>query len=279
MGEGCNCKLLVTSQVKPESSWNVEDLIVDVNDEVNAVFTTNSDGVVTYKSSNEDVATIDEAGNIALVSNGTAVITATVAETETYLADSKSITIVVTKDGYVDVTFAYSDADLLGQGATEVGGPVTATRYGVLTLNMNRAYDREGNGHIKVYGSSTDEEKGPSKIELSVTEGYVITKIVLTATGADYIKTWTEEFGNEVVINEATATWEGDRAKVTLTNQATSQARITTIAVTYVDINKADAISKPTSVEGETIIYNLAGQRLSKMQKGINIVGGKKVLK
>ena len=25
-------------------------------------------------------------------------------------------------------------------------------------------------------------------------------------------------------------------------------------------------------------IYNLAGQRLSKMQKGINIVGGKKVL-
>ena len=27
------------------------------------------------------------------------------------------------------------------------------------------------------------------------------------------------------------------------------------------------------------VIYNLAGQRLSKMQKGINIVGGKKVLK
>ena len=27
-----------------------------------------------------------------------------------------------------------------------------------------------------------------------------------------------------------------------------------------------------------TPIYNLAGQRLQKMQKGINIVGGKKVL-
>ena len=28
----------------------------------------------------------------------------------------------------------------------------------------------------------------------------------------------------------------------------------------------------------ESSIYNLAGQRLQKMQKGINIVGGKKVL-
>ena len=114
---------------------------------------------------------------------------------------------------------------------------------------------------------------------MSVTEGYVITKVVLTATNADYIKSWKEEFANEVIVNEATATWEGDRAKVTLTNQATSQARITTIAVTFVDLNKADAISMPASVESEGFIYNLAGQRLSKMQKGINIVGGKKVLK
>ena len=30
--------------------------------------------------------------------------------------------------------------------------------------------------------------------------------------------------------------------------------------------------------EGEKAIYNLAGQRLQKMQKGINIVGGKKYI-
>ena len=34
----------------------------------------------------------------------------------------------------------------------------------------------------------------------------------------------------------------------------------------------------PTLSEGEGAIYNLAGQRMSKLQKGINIVGGKKVL-
>lgn len=35
----------------------------------------------------------------------------------------------------------------------------------------------------------------------------------------------------------------------------------------------------PALSEGEGAIYNLAGQRLGKMQKGINIVGGKKILK
>ena len=31
--------------------------------------------------------------------------------------------------------------------------------------------------------------------------------------------------------------------------------------------------------ESEAAIYNLAGQRLNKIQKGINIVNGKKILK
>ena len=47
-----------------------------------------------------------------------------------------------------------------------------------------------------------------------------------------------------------------------------------------------DAIKRPTPKsltpslsKGEGVIYNLAGQRISKLQKGINIVNGKKVLK
>ena len=31
--------------------------------------------------------------------------------------------------------------------------------------------------------------------------------------------------------------------------------------------------------QGKTVIYNLGGQRLSKPQKGINIINGKKVFK
>ena len=53
----------------------------------------------------------------------------------------------------------------------------------------------------------------------------------------------------------------------------------------YREICGFDAESDPTGIvapasftEREHIIYNLSGQRLQKMQKGINIVGGKKVV-
>ena len=40
-----------------------------------------------------------------------------------------------------------------------------------------------------------------------------------------------------------------------------------------------DGISlTPTLSEGEGAIYNLSGQRMSRLQKGINIINGKKVL-
>ena len=236
------------------------------------------------------MATIDENGVITLVGKGTTTITAFVAETETYLPDSKSFKLTVTVDGYIDATFAYNDEDIVGQGAPDTGGELTATRNDVLTLFANKAYAKPDDTHIKFYGSKfeeigEDEEKEkvltePSFIQLSVSAGYSIVKIVLTATGDGYIKEWTDQFGNPAAIDGVTATWEGDWDKVILTNQATSQARIKTIAVTYIDIDKVDAISlTPALSESEGVIYNLAGQRLQKMQKGINIVGGKKVLR
>ena len=276
---------LVTNKQTPESSWSVEEEVVDITGTPTAVFTTNSDGAITYESSDEGVATIDEKGVITLVGKGITTITATVAETDNYLPDSKSFKLTVTQDGYADATFVYNDDDIKGQGAPDTGAELTAIRNDVLTLYANKAYAKPGDTHIKIYGSKydgKDEEKvltEPSYIQLSVVEGYSIVKIVLTATGESYIKEWTDQFGTSATIDGVTATWEGDKTNVILTNLATAQARIKTIAVTYIDTSKVDAISTPTSVEGETVIYNLAGQRLSKMQKGINIVGGKKILK
>ena len=279
--------VLITSQEEPVSSWNVNEEVVDITGTSTAVFTTNSDGAVTYESSDESVATIDENGVITLVGKGITTITAFVAETETYLPDSKSFTLTVSEGGYTDAIFVYNDEDITGQGASEVGAELTATRHEVLTLYANKAYAKPGDTHIKIYGSryeGTVEEGNrtltePSYIELSVAVPYVITKIVMTATGEDYIKSWKDQSGTEAVVSGTTATWEGVEANVTLTNQATSQARIKTIEVTYANTDIVTAISTPTSVQSETAIYNLAGQRLSKMQKGINIVGGKKILK
>ena len=279
--------VLITSQIEPESSWSVKEEVVDITGTSTAVFTTNSDGAVSYESSNESVATIDENGVITLVGRGITTITASVAETETYLPDKKSFTLTVSVGGYTDAIFVYDQEDIAGQGAPDVGAELTASRNEVLTLNANKAYAKPGDTHIKIYGSKYEgtEEEGnrtltePSYIELSVAVPYVITKIVMTATGDGYIKEWKDQQDNDVVIEGATATWEGVEANVTLTNQATSQARIKTIEVTYVNTDIVDAISSPTPVQSETAIYNLAGQRLSKLQKGINIVGGKKILK
>lgn len=226
---------LVTTKEMPVSSWNVEEEVVDINGRSEAIFTTTSDGVVTYSSSNEEVATIDANGVITLVGKGVTEITASVAESESYLPDSKSFTLTVTKDGYADATFAYNDEDIQGQGASDVGAEITATRgEGALTLYANRAYAKLNDTHIKFYGSN--ESNGPSYVQLSVIDGYAISKIVMTATGDTNIKEWVDQFGAKPTIEGATATWEGMQNKVVLTNLASGQARIKTIDVTFIKL-------------------------------------------
>ena len=280
---------LLTSQIAPVSSWSVASESVYVNGTPTATFTTNSDGAVTYTSSDENVATIDANGNITPKAYGVTTITASVAETETYLADSKSFTLHVNEEGYAEVVFAYNDEDIAGLGAPDTGAEITVTRNDVITFYANKAYAKPDDTHIKIYGSKFEKQgegeeettvlTEPSIIQLSVVNGYAIVKITLTATGEGYIKEWKDQYGTAAAIDGATATWEGDCEKVVLTNQASSQARIKTIAVTYIDTSIVDAISlTPAMPEGEKAIYNLAGQRLQKMQKGINIVGGKKYI-
>ena len=280
---------LLTSQIAPVSSWSVASESVYVNGTPTATFTTNSDGAVTYTSSDENVATIDANGNITPKAYGVTTITANVAETETYLADSKSFTLRVNEEGYAEVVFAYNDEDIAGLGAPDTGAEITVTRNDVITFYANKAYAKPDDTHIKIYGSKFEKQgegeeettvlTEPSIIQLSVVNGYAIVKVTLTATGEGYIKEWKDQYGTAAAIDGATATWEGDCEKVVLTNQASSQARIKTIAVTYIDTSIVDAISlTPATSEGEKVIYNLAGQRLQKMQKGINIVGGKKYI-
>ena len=280
---------LLTSQIAPVSSWSVASESVYVNGTPTATFTTNSDGAVTYTSSDENVATIDANGNITPKAYGVTTITANVAETETYLADSKSFTLRVNEEGYAEVVFAYNDEDIAGLGAPDTGAEITVTRDDVITFYANKAYAKPDDTHIKIYGSKFEKQgegeeettvlTEPSIIQLSVVNGYAIVKVTLTATGEGYIKEWKDQYGTAAAIDGATATWEGDCEKVVLTNQASSQARIKTIAVTYIDTSIVDAISlTPATSEGEKVIYNLAGQRLQKMQKGINIVGGKKYI-
>lgn len=76
------------------------------------VATAKSNGAITYSISNEGVATVDaETGEVTLVGDGTAVVTATVAATDTYKAGSASYTLIV-----ADPSVRYSSA--LGEDFT-----------------------------------------------------------------------------------------------------------------------------------------------------------------
>ena len=232
---------LITSQIAPESSWSVEEFVVDISEEVDAKFSTNSDGTITYESSDESVATIDAEGVITLVGRGITTITANVAETETYLPDSKSFQLTVTQDGFADATFVYNDPDIVGQGAPDVGAELTATRNEIVTLYANRAYAKQDDTHIKIYGSN--ESNGPSYLQLSVVDGYAITAVVLTVTGKGYIGKWVDQFGEDAYVVEpdsVKATWSGMQNKVILTNKQSKQARVKTINVTYVKLDETD---------------------------------------
>lgn len=253
--------VLVTTQIAPESSWSVEEEVVDINGASTAVFTTNSDGAVTYDSSDEQVATISEEGVITLVGQGVTTITANVAETETYLPDSKSFKLTVTKEGYAEATFAFGDTDIQGQGTSGGGSGFSATRNDVLTLSFTNAYGAAQ--HIKVYGNGANDIEY-SNVELSVVDGYAISQIVFTITGdQDNRSVWVDQFGAEAAYSEDSlnVTWAGMQNKVILNNLYNTktlrpkQARIKTIDVTYIKLNETGK----TITIGETGLATFCG--------------------
>ena len=86
-------------------------------------FETDSDGGVTYESSKTTVATIASDGTITPVGYGTTTITANVAVTENYFADSKSFVLTIVDNGVDLLT-----ADLIGKSSyTDWSGLISNT--------------------------------------------------------------------------------------------------------------------------------------------------------
>lgn len=117
-----------------------------------------------------------------------------------------------------EVTLSYSNVEGLGKSGGGAGFEYTIAP---ITFSFSNAYGHPSDKHIKVYGSS------------SITfSGATITKIVITATSSNDIKTWSDRT-DKITVSKEKATWKGSANSVTLKNTASSQARITSIAVTY----------------------------------------------
>ena len=127
---------------KPTSAWSLDEVTVESLDaKIDAKFTTNSDGAITYSSSNENVATVSADGIITLVGGGKCVITAHTAETATFLASSASITIIVAVmdgDGSKEKPYSYNDVMTLYNDA-QASEPVWVEGFIVGSANGSLA--------------------------------------------------------------------------------------------------------------------------------------------
>ncbi|MCR5520247.1 MAG: Ig-like domain-containing protein, partial [Bacteroidales bacterium] len=89
---------LVVSKSESGLSWSAEDASVVIGSEYSLPELSNPNSLtVSYASSDEEVATIDDSGSVTIISDGSTTITASAEETDYFEAGSVSYTLTVTK--------------------------------------------------------------------------------------------------------------------------------------------------------------------------------------
>lgn len=290
----------------PELSFSESVLNVTMGSDFTVpTLTKATSAAVVYASSNENVATVDAAtGALVLVAPGTSVITASVEATDTYAAGSASYNLVVNDVVRTEVDEPYSETFetgigsftindvMLGEGITYVWKHDASFKYMKASAYNKKNIESESwmiSPVIKLaetevvryvvfeqcinkyFGDVTNEatlwvkEQGGDWKQLSITYP------ALPETG-----NWSQ-FETQVV---SLAGYEGKNIQIGFKYTSTSEA-----AGTWEIKNFKVSTDNPTSINkieadkvSDGAIYNLSGQRLSKPAKGINIIGGKKVV-
>ncbi|MCQ2309273.1 MAG: chitobiase/beta-hexosaminidase C-terminal domain-containing protein [Bacteroidales bacterium] len=129
----------------PENQWSAETYTATIGGENTfPEFYTQSDGAVTYTSSNTNAATIDATGTITLVAAGTTTITASTAETASYMAGEASYTLTVKEAPLTTMDAIFEKATTVGSTATEV--EVTFNNWVISGVKNSNAYLTDNNG-------------------------------------------------------------------------------------------------------------------------------------
>ncbi len=98
--------LTESPQIKPTLS--VDDMVLNVGDEESISVTTNSTGALTFTSSDEEVAKVEE-GIVKALAIGTATITVNLAETDEYEAAETTFTVNVIDPNALSAMFNFDD--------------------------------------------------------------------------------------------------------------------------------------------------------------------------
>lgn len=257
-----NAELFIGESKKaPGLSWGVASRDVTIGSEENNFPTLSNENnlAVTYSSDNTEVATIDAEGNITLVAAGTANITAEFAGNDEFEAGSVSYKLIVkaAPEPSGDITntpeTAYTVAkanDLItaGQGLeTKVYVIGTITKIKEVSTSYGNATYWIGDG--TEYSAN----------DLEIYRGYYLEGENFTAE--DQIKV-----GDKVIVYGMLVDYKGTKE---MTGSSIYSLNGVTTGISNI---KAETIN-------DGAVYNVAGQRVNKLSKGINIVNGKKIVK
>lgn len=136
---------------------------------------------ITYSSTDENVAMVDENGNVVLMDNeGTTTITASFAGDDTYAEATASFTITVNDPNKKEVTFDFTQPALYGYGTSSnskhdgdvaVDGTIVSGIVTITNTKNGTTTTRFWSNGLKIYNGAI--------LTFSVPEGYKITNITL----------------------------------------------------------------------------------------------------
>ena len=249
------------SKKAPGLSWGTASREVTIGSEDNSFPTLSNENnlAVAYSSDNTEVATIDAEGNITLVAAGTANITAEFAGNDEFEAGSVSykLTVKAAPDPSVDIANTPETAYTVAK-ANEIitaGQGLDTKVYVIGTITKIKEVSTQ-------YGNATywiSDGNEYTSDDLQIFRGYSLDGEKFKAE--DQIKV-----GDKVIVYGKLVDYNGTK-------------EMTTGSSIY-SLNGVTAISSISAeTNADSVIYNLAGQRMSKLAKGINIVNGKKVIK
>ena len=172
---------------------------LSIGDIIKLTYTTSSDGDITWSTSNGNVLTVDQQGNVEAVAVGEATITVAQSETESYKAGEASIKLTVVDPNQDQYLWLLSEASY-SSASTEA---VTWTSdYATMVIEKANA-GTNANNYLGGENSSTRFYKN-STLTVAPVEGYRIASVLFQATTSGYAtafknSTWTN--AEEVVIS------------------------------------------------------------------------------
>lgn len=206
---------------------------------------------IQYKSSDENVAMIDETGYVLPAKAGSTTITATFAGDDTYEATSAEYTLNVIDPNKTDVTFDFTDPKNFGYSSAKIeleeGEKLIKDGFVLVNVQEGRVTTRFNKGLLRIY-SGTKENPKNGIVSLSAPAGFAINKIVFTddeQNTVDKFKFSTGELNSK--------TWTGLTKTLTMEVDGTdTQVFLKNMTVNLVKLVELDENSESNTIEAKT---------------------------